>query len=375
MDDYLNEDYCEFMNDASASSFGWNFQSNAGIFLFLKYIKDADSIKIESKFQDIEIKLSNGNRILAQAKSSQDYTIATNKKEKFKDAVISLAKFSADGEQLIYISNIPDTFDSAKESFNNKIVSYLSCPQGVKDEINQVFESTCNSMRDKISKETNEKKVLKTKRILKLVEQFDKSKLYISVISPFWGDDQNRYSEISNSIVTFLVYDLKLCIDEAIAIKQRLLEYWQFRFQHNSSQPDKNEMKKISKKEFAWPIAVYLTKEGVPDISECLSFTPDQSITEEVRRLMLDPLMIYHERFEFSNRVIQDYIAFRKTQSNGIKEIEMHFIKEHGNDYCDEFRTGDDTEIIEYVTKAFIYKILINHRNMAKIQAGIGVKS
>ncbi len=202
-----------------------------------------------------------------------------------------------------------------------------------------------------------------------------KSKLYISVISPFWGDDQNRYSEISNAIVTFLVNDLKLCIDEAIAIKQRLLEYWQFRFQHNSSQPDKNEMKKISKKEFAWPIAVYLTKEGVPDISECLSFTPDQSITEEVRRLMLDPLMIYHERFEFSNRVIQDYIAFRKTQSNGIKEIEMHFIKEHGNDYCDEFRTGDDTEIIEYVTKAFIYKILINHRNMAKIQAGIGVKS
>lgn len=39
-----------------------------------------------------------------------------------------------------------------KESFNNKIVSYLSCPQGVKDERNQVFESTCNSMRDKISK-------------------------------------------------------------------------------------------------------------------------------------------------------------------------------------------------------------------------------
>ena len=166
MDDFLNEDYCEFVNDASASSFGWNFQSNAGIFLFLKYIKDADSIKIESKLQDIEINLSNGNKILAQAKSSQDYTIATNKKEKFKDAIISLAKFSSDGEQLIYISNIPDTFDSAKESFNNKIVSYLSCPQGVKDEINQVFESTCNSMRNKISKETDAKKASKTKRIL-----------------------------------------------------------------------------------------------------------------------------------------------------------------------------------------------------------------
>lgn len=36
MDEYLNEDYCVLFNDASASSFGWNFQSNAGIFLFLK---------------------------------------------------------------------------------------------------------------------------------------------------------------------------------------------------------------------------------------------------------------------------------------------------------------------------------------------------
>ena len=36
MNDYINEDYCEFINDASASSFGWNFQCNAGIFLFLR---------------------------------------------------------------------------------------------------------------------------------------------------------------------------------------------------------------------------------------------------------------------------------------------------------------------------------------------------
>lgn len=67
------------------------------VFLFLKYIKDADSIKIESKLQDIEIKLSNGNRILAQAKSSQDYTIATNKKEKCKDWV-KLASYATDNK-------------------------------------------------------------------------------------------------------------------------------------------------------------------------------------------------------------------------------------------------------------------------------------
>ena len=57
MSEYLNEDICQFSNDASASSFGWNFQANAGIFLFLKYMPDAADIKIESISQDIEITL------------------------------------------------------------------------------------------------------------------------------------------------------------------------------------------------------------------------------------------------------------------------------------------------------------------------------
>ena len=61
MSDYMNEDIIDFDNDASASSFGWNFQANAGIFLFLHYIKDAKELKIESKLQDIEITLCNNN--------------------------------------------------------------------------------------------------------------------------------------------------------------------------------------------------------------------------------------------------------------------------------------------------------------------------
>lgn len=374
MRDYLNEDYCEFVNDASASSFGWNFQSNAGIFLFLKYLKEAESIKIESKLQDIEINLSRGGKVLAQAKSSQDYTASKDKKEKFKDALISLAKFSAYGDQLIYISNIPNTLDSAIDVFNNRIVPYSSCLQGIRNEIDQIFDSTCKSIRSKMEKEKDSKKVSKTEQILKLVEQFDKTKLYISVISPFWGDDNTRYYEISNAILSFLVNDLSLSNDDAIAIKQKLLEHWQLRFQHNSTQPDTDEKKKLTKEEFAWPIAVYLSKEGVPDIEECLSFVPDQALIEEVNRLLSHTSMIYHERFEFSNRVIQDFVSFMKNQPLGTREVEKLFIKKHGNDYCAEFQIDGDTEKTEYITKAFVYNHLINYRNMTKIQAGIGVR-
>lgn len=64
MSEYLNEDICQFSNDASASSFGWNFQANAGIFLFLKYMPDAADIKIESISQDIEITLIDERKVL-----------------------------------------------------------------------------------------------------------------------------------------------------------------------------------------------------------------------------------------------------------------------------------------------------------------------
>lgn len=158
MSDYLNEEYCDFSNDASASSFGWNFQSNAGIFLFLKYIQNATDIKIESKLQDIEITLINGSKVYAQAKSAQDYTIVKDKKEKFKDAIISLARNPQNNNQLIYISNIPDTFKSANNFFDNSIVSYNSCLTEIKKEIDNAFQSAVLSIEKKIKKEKNKRR-------------------------------------------------------------------------------------------------------------------------------------------------------------------------------------------------------------------------
>lgn len=70
MSEYLNEEFCDFNNDASATSFGWDFQVNAGIYLFLYYIQDATDIKIESKLQDIEITLKDNSKVFAQAKSA-----------------------------------------------------------------------------------------------------------------------------------------------------------------------------------------------------------------------------------------------------------------------------------------------------------------
>jgi hypothetical protein len=375
MTDYLNEEYCEFNNDASASSFGWNFQSNAGIFLFLKYIQRATDIKIESTQQDIEITLLNGSKVFAQAKSAQDYTVASDKKEKFKDAIISLSRNPQENNQLLYISNIPDTFKIANNAFNNTVVSYESCLSGVKKEIDQAFKSTVKCIEKKILRESKKEKRDMLMAFKEKFEDFNKSSLYISTICPYYGDEQNRYIQISDAVLSFLVNDIKLSRDDAISIKQRLLEHWQLSFEHNSTIKDYSNTKRITKSDFTWPVAALLIENDPTEISDCLSFTPDMAITNEIRRILDRPESVYHERFEFSNRVLQDFANFKKEfRGNGKTQIEKAFITHRYSQFLEEFNHISDIEEKEYITKVFLYRIISNNRNMQKISVGVGIQ-
>lgn len=375
MTDYINEEYCEFDNDASASSFGWNFQSNAGIFLFLKYIQRATDIKIESTQQDIEITLLDGSKVFAQAKSAQDYTVANDKKEKFKDAIISLSRNPQGNNQLLYISNIPDTFKTANNAFNNTVVSYESCLSAVKKEIDQTFRATIESIEKKLSNEHKEEKKKKLISLKRKIENFNKSSLYISTICPYYGDEQNRYIQISDTVLGFLVDNIKLSRDDAISIKQRLLEHWQLSFEHNSTIKDNSNTKNISKADFTWPVAALLIDNDPSEISDCLTFTPDMAITNEIRRILERPESVYHERFEFSNRVLQDFANFKKGfRESGIVQIEKAFIKNRYDQFLEEFNHITDIEEKEYITKAILYRIISNNRNMQKISAGVGIR-
>ena len=179
---------------------------------------------------------------------------------------------------------------------------------------------------------------------------------------------------IGDKILSFLVDDIKLSRDNAISIKQRLLEHWQLKFQHNSTEPDASIEKTISKTEFAWPITVFLTDEITPDIDDCLSFVPDIALKKEVESFMRNVNMIHHERFEFANKVIQSYAEYKKTKPAGTKEIEKLFLKEYGKEFYNEFKFDDNEEKTEYLTKLFVYRIITNNININKISSNIGVE-
>ena len=128
MSDRLIVDNPFYDNDASGSAFGWEFQVNAAIFLFLKYLDEVESIKVEGKFQDIEINKTDQNRIFAQAKSIQDGSL-THRTDKLEDAIISLAKTPATNtDSLLYISNYSAPIKDA-DVFKNKVVALKKCPR------------------------------------------------------------------------------------------------------------------------------------------------------------------------------------------------------------------------------------------------------
>lgn len=377
MSDYINDDIIDFDNDASASSFGWNFQANAGIFLFLHFIKEAKDLKIESKLQDIEITLTDKNKILAQAKSSQDPSADKGKKAKFKDALISIAKTSKQepNAQFIYISNESDTFSSGDKAFDNRIRSYNECLESIRKEIDETFEATIHSLSTKIEKaqkSSEDKKAKQLTEIKQLIENFNKDNLSVSCITQFWGKEENRYASIVDKINEFLTITLNYDLITAKKISNRLFEHWSFECGFNST--EKDEHKEMTKESFLWPISVFLLKDIHRDITDCLDFTCDSSLEEEVDAIFEDSKMLYHERFEFSNRIIQDYYDFKQNLVSKIKEPEKEFIKKNWKKYEDEFAQENfDEEELEYVTKSFIYRILMNSRNLHNICSKVGI--
>ncbi|MDD4689856.1 MAG: hypothetical protein PHE51_08955 [Eubacteriales bacterium] len=390
MNDYLNIKENKYSNDASASSFGWNFQANAGIFLFLKYIKKANKIKIESALQDIEITLENGYKVFAQAKSAQDFSACKDKKEKFKDAIISLARNPQDNNVLIYISNIPDTIASSDGAFNNKIISYNSCLSKIKEEIDEVFNSVVTYQDNQIKKiDTKMKKETEPKALKKLqskyadacklkekIELFDKNSLFISVIHPYWGDSTNRYSEIEATILEFLSNIVQLSINQSICLKNKLLEHWQNQFSHDSTIKESKIIKNITKETFLWPVIIYSSANILDELSDCLSFQTDSSIDQDVQEIIDAPKTIYHERFEFSNKVLTKFKDYRQThQGCSSKELNKQFLIHEYHSFTDEFKLlSTDNDIVEYLTKYFMHKIITNNRNIAKVFKGAEVE-
>ncbi len=373
MANHLDVEYEFEDNDASSSAFGWDFQVNAGVYLFLHYIKQAESVIVESKHQDIEIAFQ--DKILyAQAKALQDESTTGTENKKLRDAVVSLAKVNKNSEDdIIYISNLSAPINRERDLFRNDIVSFSKCPPDIQLHIKQQVALIISNLQTKLKKQ----KVKDKKKLESLVfrlEKFDYAKFWIASIYPFGiGDDRDK--KIREKAIDVLTRDMGLDETYAITYARKILEHWQKVLHLDSTLPDKGAQRKyINKKDFVWTVIALLSENTTNQIVEnSLSCSIDTSIEDECRRYLSDVKSLYHERFEFMNKVIQDYERFKPTVPAGQKADDAFIKSDYWKTVSSEFDDITDLLLKEYVTKCYIYKMINKNSIFLKIKKGVNI--
>lgn len=378
MIDKLDVEYKFEDNDSSASEFGWDFQENAGIFLFLHYISEAQSVAVESKNQDIEIKFQD-RTIYAQAKALQDSTQTGTENAKLRDAMASLAKVNIiDDDWLFYISNLSAPIDGEKDLYRNDIVSFSNCPLEQKQFIKKQVEVIVNRLKNENEKPSI-KSAAKKKNIelIKRLENFNYDNLYISSIYPF-GITEDRYRKIKDKVMEIMTGPMGIDSIEAKGYSDKILKHWQSVLHFDATIPDdKNYRKFIKKEDFVWTVlAVVCEKVEAAFIAETLSSCIDDSFEEECNYYLENEENLYHERFEFMNDVLHDYEDFKKTVTPGSEKADRLFIKSDSwKKYISEFEDVSDDLMREYIIKCYLYKIINRNKRLVKITKGVGLCS
>lgn len=354
-------------NDASGSAFGWDFQVNAAIFLFLKYLDEVDNIKVEGKYQDIEIRKTDKHCIFAQAKSIQDGSL-THRTEKLEDAIISLAKTPATIEDsLLYISNYNAPIKSA-DVFKNKVLALQNIKQEQdcfveqKKKLEEKLNSKIAQCKDKSQKE-------KLKELKNRIEQIDVNKFLVASIYPYVNAEQqdDKYQVVYESIQSLLTSKFDIRSPYISRFVREVLYQWHETFLCNATIPDRNKEKAMSKTDLLWQIVVIISNMDI-DISQLFDDELEQDQLDEFEMYYTKKLFI-HERFSFFNTLQDNLLHFLKV-NYGKKEID--FIKESWEDYKNEFPEFNQYSELaqEYLIKKCLFKLIKNKNNIKKIING-----
>lgn len=325
-------------SNASASAFGWDFQSNAAIMLMLKNIVDASKVKVEGDSEDVEITFSNGKMLMAQAKSvmdPDDFSFVTNK---LKDALKTLNNASkiSDVEQLVFVTNSPNPFNDIatmyKFSSPLNIIPFSELPMGCQQSISDICSTNGYSI--------------------------DTSMLTVCVMQFYGHDEDERYKVLRSLTEEFLN---RLGV-ERVSTGQ-ILSLWQHSFAVNATQ----RTSAITKESMVWPIIAILCEVRENDT---VLEDYDSSDAAEILRKYRAVINNNCERFEFISKVLSDFNEFYPEMIS--RERRNRFISEKWEQYKNDFDLKNaDSETEKVVICLTVSNILKNRKVIAEIKGKV----
>ena len=326
---------------ADAVVFGFAFQANAAIVLFLENIKNMKSIKLEGNYEDIEIELDDGKMILAQAKAvekaSTDFAhVRANMKKALK--TLSEGDKKVKTKELIMVTNSPNPFnddDSKSAFYGHAHRKYDSLPDSAKRFVDEW--------------------------LMEIDEPLDTSKFKIQVI-PFETDEEaERYKVILECINNF-IGDLDISIP---GIGKKLLEVWQCQIFDNGGNMDANI--KLGKKDIIWPVLVKVTNTIQCDDDFLEQF--DAGLYEETLTKYSDIIEDHCERCEFFIRILSEYNEFKSSERPSKKIYD--FIETKWSEFEKEFSSETiEDNVREAITKIVMYQVIKRRIAIDKVKTG-----
>lgn len=321
--------------NASPTSFGWAFQTGAGIFLMLSNIKEFDEIRIEGIDEDIEIIVGN-KKIYAQAKSTTRMGTPNDALSILKKALETLEQaylnHKDQTKELIYITNFSNPLCSKYEKMFQTEVFYRM--DNLEDEDAQ-----------RIKEHSNPK------------FPFEKFKI---MILRFNGENLEKFNIIKEKIKEFLIESIG---DSSFS--NRVFDYWYTIFDINATDIPTNKKPLCLKKEaIVWPIidAVFsvdsLSEEEFNKMDNYQDF-------DEIIQTYRNIISLKGFKYEFINRVLNPY--FRLKSANP-KVDTYTYINNNWELFNEEFTSIDDNDVRRCLIKIIMLMIIKKNKKMRKIK-------
>ena len=325
-------------SNATASAFGWDFQSNAAIMLMLRNIEKASKVKVEGQSEDVEITLADGRMLMSQVKATVKPDDYSHVKEKLEAGLRTLNNASklTDVEQLVFVTNSPNPFNDTKTMFKFSsplnMVPFSELPTNCQQTISDVC--TLEGY------------------------DFDTAMLTVCVMQ-FHGESEDERYKVLSTLTTEFLNNLGV---HKISTKQ-LLTLWQHSFAVNASQLTTS----ITKKLMVWPVIAILCEVGEDD-AELVNY--DECDVAAILQKYRSVINNNGENFEFVSRVLSDYNEFHPEMKS--KERTRKFLDDKWGNYKDFFdlKSADSTTE-EMVILLTITNVLRSRKVIAEIKGKV----
>lgn len=328
---------------ANAVNFGFDFQVNAAIVLMLENLEDLFSLRLEGNFEDIEVRLSDDEYILAQAKSvEKSSTDFRNVRRNLEKSLMSLSEGAqkCNASELILITNSPNPLND--DSVN--LFAY---------DAHRAFDSLPDSSKKLIDS-----------YLEKFDQPLDTSKFMIQVL-PFETDNEiERYKYVRRAVEDF-VGDLNVNIP---GLGKKILNVWQNDVFHNSTKKD--AAIELSKSQLIWPIMVIATdvERMEPELEELI----EPSIYDEVINRYKNLIEECCDKCEFFIKVLSNYQQYKSSAKRS--ERIFDFVKNKWAEYKTYFTLQNaDEEIQEALIQVILFSIVRNRYSIDHIKGGVNL--